>query len=127
VTHDDLIDEGIALYARGDGFEAHEVWERVWRDVKAQGRVDEERTLRAMIRLAAAMVKATKHKSVPGVLAHARGTLEVLEGVDAAVVLGVDVAQLRSIARAVEGSAHGLVDGSVEVALAFGSIARTAT
>jgi hypothetical protein len=121
------IDEGIALYARGDGFAAHEVWELVWREVKAQGLVDEERTLRAMIRLAAAMVKATKHKSVPGVLAHSRGTLEVLAEVRAPVVLGVRVESLREIARAVEANATGLVDGTIEVALVFGSIARTTT
>ena len=118
----DLVDEGLALYHRGEGFEAHEVWERVWREAKADPkRVDEERVLRALIKLAAAMVKV-KQKQVAGVLAHAIGARELLEQVSADVL--VAVAHVRSIANDVEANAHALVEGRCDARAVFGSITR---
>ncbi len=101
VDKDLLVDVGALLFERGQGFEAHEAWELAWREAKAAGRADEERVLRALIKLAAAMVKVRQRLEV-GVRQHAHGAGALLDEIDAPAVLGFDVAALRALARRVE-------------------------
>lgn len=73
-----LIDVGVRLFERGQGFEAHEAWEQAWKAAKRDGDVDLERMLRALIKLAAAMVKV-RQGNATGVRDHAHGARALLE------------------------------------------------
>ena len=99
-----LVDVGAILFDRGQGFEAHEAWEFAWKDAKAEGLVDEERVLRAMIKVAAAMVKV-RQGNPSGVRAHANGARLILDEVRGDVVVGVHVAALKDMAQRVEDAA----------------------
>ncbi|HEY4221802.1 MAG TPA: DUF309 domain-containing protein [Myxococcota bacterium] len=105
---DVLLELGVRLFDRGQGFEAHEAWELAWREAKIDGRVDDERLLRALIKLAAAMVKV-RQQNVVGVRDHARGAARVLEPVAPASVLHVDVAAVRALCARVHDDADLLV------------------
>src|SRR6185503_3684103 len=83
------------------GFEAHEAWEQAWKAAKAEGRLDDERMLRALIKLAAAMVKV-RQKNDRGVRDHAHGAGAILDELVPRVVLGFDVVAVRAMARRVE-------------------------
>ena len=116
------VDVGCMLFERGQGFEAHEVWEFAWKDAKAAGRADDERVLRAMIKVAAAMVKVRQGNPI-GVRGHAKGARLVLDDVRGDVVLGVDVTALKAMARAVEDNVDAWVNKPVGEPM-FGKIPR---
>jgi hypothetical protein len=73
-----LIDVGVRLFERGQGFEAHEAWEQSWKAAKRNGDGDLERVLRALIKLAAAMVKV-RQGNATGIRDHAHGARVLLE------------------------------------------------
>jgi uncharacterized protein len=73
-----LIDVGVRLFERGQGFEAHEAWEQAWKAAKRNRDADLERMLRALIKLAAAMVKV-RQGNAAGVRDHAHGARMLLE------------------------------------------------
>lgn len=87
-----LIDVGVRLFERGQGFEAHEAWEQAWKTAKRDGDTDLERALRALIKLAAAMVKV-RQGNATGVRDHAHGARVLLEQLAADGV--TDVARFR--------------------------------
>lgn len=99
-----LVDVGVRLFERGQGFEAHEAWERAWKTAKRDGDADLERMLRALIKLAAAAVKV-RQQNVQGVLDHARGARAILEELERAGITDVarvSVAPLLAMARQLE-------------------------
>ena len=101
-----LVDVGVQLFERGQGFEAHEAWERAWKAAKRDGDADLERMLRALIKLAAAAVKV-RQGNAQGVLDHAQGAralLQELEREGVTAVARVLVAPLLEMARRVEGA-----------------------
>jgi hypothetical protein len=95
-----LVHVGVLLFDRAQGFEAHEAWELAWRSAKNAGREDDERMLRALIKLAAAMVKVRQRQQL-GVVEHAKGARALLVDLTG-TVLGVDVASLADVAERVE-------------------------
>lgn len=104
VEPDLLVDVGVHLFERGQGFEAHEAWERAWRSAKNRGDLDLERMLRALIKLAAASVKV-RQKNSQGVRDHAGGARALLEELvrDGVLEVGrVCVAPLLEMATRVE-------------------------
>ena len=104
VDPDLLVDVGVQLFERGQGFEAHEVWERAWKTAKRASDADLERMLRALIKLAAASVKVRQHNA-QGVLDHARGARALLEELEREGVVDVArvlVAPLLEMAKRVE-------------------------
>lgn len=74
-----LIDVGVRLFERGQGFEAHEAWELAWHRSKRANEHDLEKMLRALIKLAAAMVKV-RQGNATGIREHAKGARTLLEG-----------------------------------------------
>lgn len=101
-----LIDVGVRLFERGQGFEAHEAWEQAWKRAKREGNSDLERMLRALIKLAAAMVKV-RQKNPIGVVDHAKGAralLEQLRGDGVTEVARFRVLPLVEMARRIEQS-----------------------
>jgi hypothetical protein len=107
IDPDLLVHVGAVLFEKQFGFEAHEAWEQAWKSSKAEGRFDDERMLRALIKLAAAMVKV-RQKNPVGVRDHAHGAAAALDDVTAKAVLGFDVAAVVAMARRVEAGAAAL-------------------
>ena len=104
IDPDLLVSVGAVLFEKHFGFEAHEAWEQAWKAAKAHGCLDDERMLRALIKLAAAMVKVRQHNPT-GVRDHAHGAAAALDEVGAKAVLGFDVAGVVAMARRVEAAA----------------------
>jgi hypothetical protein len=120
-----LVEVGVLLFDRGQGFEAHEAWELAWKDAKARAAHDEERLLRALIKLAAAMVKVRQANPV-GVRDHAQGARQLLEALAAEgtrVLRGIRVGPLVDMARHVEAEAERLAPAPVGHPI-FGKISR---
>lgn len=112
-----LVEVGAMLFERGQGFEAHEAWELAWKMAKSArkppGDGRDEKILRALIRLAAAMVKVRQHNET-GVRDHLRGAqaiLEELKGLAIGEARGVRVMPLLELAQRVERS---LDDGTLQ-------------
>ena len=101
IDADLLVGVGTLLFDRAQGFEAHEAWELAWRTAKNENRVDEERVLRALIKLAAAMVKV-RQQVLAGVREHGRGARALLQEHGGGAILGVDVFAAAAIAHRVE-------------------------
>jgi hypothetical protein len=82
---------GVETYARGDHYEAHEVWEELWQDENDD---DRRLMLQALIQVASAVHKA-KHDVAP------RGSLRLLERAREKMAglgddfMAIDVARLR--------------------------------
>ena len=90
-------------FNRGEYFEAHEVWEGLWRAADRKGPV--ARFLQGLIRLAAAGVKA-RERIPEGVQSHARRSHELFRDVAAdlaqARFLGLPVGDLAAFAGQLE-------------------------
>ncbi|MBM4375900.1 MAG: DUF309 domain-containing protein [Deltaproteobacteria bacterium] len=66
---------GLAAYARGDFFDAHELWEQLWRDERED---DPKQLLQGLIQIAAAMHKAqVEEKPGPAASLLRRATLRL--------------------------------------------------
>lgn len=91
---------GLDLFNHGYYWEAHEVWEGLWR--QADGPAAD--FLKALIKLAAAGVKAREGRP-PGVVTHARRAAELLRRVTGPAFLGLAPADLVQFA-------EGVADGS---------------
>jgi predicted metal-dependent hydrolase len=122
-----LLEVGALLFERGQGFEAHEAWELAWKTAKSAGHAEEEKLLRALIKLAAAMVKV-RQQNEAGVRDHLRGARALLEELLAggsAEVHGVRVLPLSELAQRVERALEGgqLASRPVGEAM-FGKISR---
>lgn len=100
-----LVEVGAMLFERGQGFEAHEAWELAWRQAKAARRDGrDEKILRALIKLAAAMVKLRQGNET-GVREHVRGARTILHDLEAGSVdeaCGIRVVPLVDLTRQVE-------------------------
>lgn len=99
-----LVDVGVRLFERGQGFEAHEAWEQAWKAAKRDGDVELERMLRALIKLAAAMVKV-RQANPTGIRDHAHGARVLLEHLamdGVAEVARFRVAELVDMAQRIE-------------------------
>lgn len=89
--------QGVAAYQRGKYYEAHELWEALWR-IEPEG--PRRRFLQGLIQVAAALHKLISMKSVPGatrLFERAKGHLEgVPEGMGGlsikGVIAGIDLA-----------------------------------
>jgi hypothetical protein len=92
---------GIDLFNHGYYWEAHEAWESLWHAAGRKGTV--ATWLKALIKLAAAVVKA-REGNAAGVLRHARRSLELLEKVlrespeSQQTYCGVSVQRVQSLA-----------------------------
>jgi predicted metal-dependent hydrolase len=85
------LEEGLAAYARGDFFEAHELLEPAWMGTRE---VAERELVQGLIKLAAAFVHGVRGNAA-GVAKNLRGARARLEaGRAAAGVIGVDVEAL---------------------------------
>ena len=87
--------DGLALYADGEPYEAHEAWEPAWMGTDDLG---ERALLQGLIKLAAAAVH-DERGNPPGVVRNLEGALERLEsaadaGVTAAPGMDVDLTSL---------------------------------
>ena len=90
---------GLALYADGEAFEAHEAWEPAWMGTDD---VAERALLQGLIKIAAAAVHDGRGNP-PGVVRNLEGALERLEAASAAGVSsapGIQVDLTRLIAEA---------------------------
>jgi hypothetical protein len=74
-------DWGCDLFNAGCYFEAHELWELCWREAEQRGDVVEARTLRGLIRLAAAGVKLLANMEAAR-LRHVDGAVALLSSVE---------------------------------------------
>ena len=97
-AHDmDGLLEGIALFNRGEFWDAHEAWEGVWAGLPKGS--DERRFYQGLIQLAAAFLhreraRATPERSARAALRCYRSGMAKLDGL-ADVTFGVDLAALR--------------------------------
>ena len=86
--------EGLAAYARGDFFEAHELLEPAWMGTDDLG---ERAFLQGLIKLAAAFVHATRGNPA-GVAKNLAGALDLLRtdgAAEAGAEVGIDIPWLR--------------------------------
>ncbi len=105
---------GIDLFNAGFYWEAHEAWEQVWIAVARQGTIAD--FLKALIKLAAAGVKARENRSY-GVIRHANRCLELLSylgNLTDAEFLGLHVPTLQSAARLLADDADAITQRSVD-------------
>ena len=100
MNDDDAFQRGLALYADGKPFEAHEEWEHCWRAAKARNDTRDERFLRGLIHLCAARVKVRQHNDV-GLRSHLESAVTLLGEVDVAMQRGIDVGALHARVKAI--------------------------
>ncbi|MEO1335322.1 MAG: DUF309 domain-containing protein [Myxococcota bacterium] len=85
------INEGLALYAQGQAWAAHEAWEAVWK--KSGG--SEKRLLQVLIQVAAAVVKHQQN-TPGGVQKNLKKAADNLANIPSAACLGFDLVGLRA-------------------------------
>ncbi|HTU94102.1 MAG TPA: DUF309 domain-containing protein [Gemmataceae bacterium] len=116
---------GVDLFNHGYYWEAHEVWEGLWRAEGRKGRIAD--FLKGLIKLAAAGVKVRQGQP-RGVASHAAGAAELFRdiarqlGGDDARYLGFHLRDLIAFAAQIEQQAlevHGDDDAGVKVIFAF--------
>lgn len=112
MTEDDrtyvLLNEGLALYAAGHHFEAHELWEDAWKDEVGRSKL----TLQALIQLAAGLYKHASGNPAGTckLLAKALDKIdEIREG--ASAWLGIDLVALREDVAAALAAADTIATG----------------
>ncbi len=115
---------GCDLFNHGYYWEAHEVWEGLWKACGRRGTTAD--FLKCLIKLAAAGVKHREGRS-EGVRRHAARAAELLESVRQDAYAGFDVRTLLSIARRLEGHlvAVDRIDANVAIAFDFQLVPRS--
>ncbi|MBM4359116.1 MAG: DUF309 domain-containing protein [Deltaproteobacteria bacterium] len=105
--------QGIEAYARGDFFEAHELWEQLWRDERDEGH---RQLLQGLIQVAAAMHKATvEGKPGPAASLLGRALLRLATGPEDG--LGLQLARLLREAREAKAALEARVQGGATTGL----------
>ncbi|MEM7676254.1 MAG: YqiA/YcfP family alpha/beta fold hydrolase [Myxococcota bacterium] len=89
-AHYSKINEGLALYARGQAWDAHESWESVWK----QSTGAEKAVLQVLIQVAAAVVKH-QQDTPAGVRKNLKKATDNLDRVPVSACLGIDLVDLR--------------------------------
>ncbi len=116
---------GVDLFNHGYYWEAHELWEGLWRTAGRAGQLAD--FLKGLIKLAAAGVKV-RQEQPRGVAGHAVGAADLFRdiarqlGGDSAVYLGLRLRDLLAFAAQIERQAESLPsdeDTSVKVVFAF--------
>jgi uncharacterized protein len=81
--------EGIRLFNQGNYFEAHEVWEKIWKNVETEQKI----FYQGMIQAAAALVHVQRgnYRGAVSLYSKSRGKLDQLP----TVWMGIDVEQFR--------------------------------